>query len=187
MKFVALIGPDYISHAEGAFDHPGNWQVVTSDAGRLVDFLGTNRLLKLSNCSKWKGWLPRKTIGLKKSKDCKTKPRIDSKEGANSGPSKAKGEAEVAQKDLCLRKSRSERPTGMFGGINGKSREYLRGYVSGILKVFPACWTTPHYYQGYLDGVTYLVARNPSALKPSSSIANRSTRMPTKNPEAKRS
>lgn len=160
---------------------------MTSDAGRPVDFLGTNRLLKLPNCSKWKRWLPRKTAGQKKIKDHKTKPRMDSKNGGNSGPLKAKGETEVAQKDLCLRKSKSERPTGMFGGIKGKSREYLRGYVSGILKAFPACWATPHYYQGYRDGVTYLFARNPSAPKPSSSIANPSARMPTKNPKPKKS
>ncbi|KAE9974887.1 hypothetical protein EG328_003554 [Venturia inaequalis] len=66
-------------------------------------------------------------------------------------------------RSLRLRKSKKERfmiRTGVFGGINGKSIEYLKGCVMGVLQKVVA-GRTAHFGRGYRDAQTHLTVPNP--------------------------
>lgn len=154
LNLVTLIGPDYVSYAKGA-STCGNREVMTSDAGRPVDFVGTNGLLQLPNCSPWKKW---KTCSANESNHSEKEPLSRSRNG---------------QKNLCQWKPGWKRSTAMLRRILGNSKEYLRGCVSGIPKVLHARRKTSHEDQDYRNSLSYLFAENISV---STSIAMPSTK-----------
>ncbi|TID21453.1 hypothetical protein E6O75_ATG04848 [Venturia nashicola] len=68
----------------------------------------------------------------------------------------------------------------MFRGINRKSKEYLKGCVSGILKTFIARWKTSHEGQDYQNSLTHLFAEK---ITVSSEISDRTNQTPYCFPE----
>lgn len=56
VKFVSVIGPDYVNLAQGVYNY--SKEVMVSDTGRSTDFITADGLLTLPGCTPWEKLQP---------------------------------------------------------------------------------------------------------------------------------